>query len=481
MTQAETAWVKRREVLNEAYSPKLLRLGGVCDRLAHFHERYSSFFSSGVHNLIEVSKHYLHGLFQSGKKNMERIEEVVCGSVYENLQNFISDSLWQERPLLTEIGKDANNLLGGQEDSCLLVDESGFPKKGTKSVGVKRQWCGEVGKVENCQVGVFMSLCRGNHAVPINYRLFLPQEWTDDQARCDKAKIPLKHQEYKSKHQLALEMVVEARQNNLSYNWIGADAFYGESPWLLRQLDELGEIFLIDVHKSQHVYLEDPNPIVPSNESKVGKVGRKFTRLRSQTDSVGVDKYVSQQPESSWQKMVIRDSTKGELEVEILHAQVWLWDSKLQEKEGHLWHLVVRREENSPDTLKYSLSNAPLDTSVERLAYMQAQRYWIERTFQDGKNECGMGDYQIRGWTGWHHHMAMVLLAMLFLTEERLLHKESIKLLSCSDIVQLLKTILPRRDITVAEVLRQIKIRHKKRQSSIDSARRKRKQKEKRE
>jgi SRSO17 transposase len=454
-------------------SPALLCLVTVCERLADFHDRYSSFFSSGVHDLSEVSGHYLHGLFLSGKKNMERIEEVVCGSVYENLQNFISDSPWQEKPLLTQIGKDANNLLGGQEDSCLLLDESGFPKKGTKSVGVKRQWCGEVGKVENCQVGVFMSLCRGNNAVPINYRLFLPQDWTDDQVRCYKAKIPLKHQEYKSKHQLALEMVVEARQNNLSYNWIGADGFYGESPWLLRQLDDLDETFLIDVHKSQHVYLQDPKPIVPSNESKVGKVGRKFTRLMSQTDSVGVDKHVSQQPDSSWQKMVIRDSTKGELEVEILHTQVWVWSSQLQEKEGHLWHLVVRREVNAPETIKYSLSNAPSDTSVERLAYMQAQRYWIERTFQDAKNGCGMGDYQVRGWIGWHHHMAMVLLAMLFMTEERLLHKESIELLSCTDIIQLLKTILPRRDITVAEVLRQIAIRHKKRLSSINSAYRK--------
>jgi SRSO17 transposase len=426
-----------------------------------------------------VSRDYLHGLFQSEKKNMERIEEVVCGSVYENLQNFISDSPWQERPLLTQIGKDANNLLGGQEDSFLLLDETGYPKKGTKSVGVKRQWCGEVGKVENCQVGVFMTLCRGNHAVPINYRLFLPQDWIDDHARCRQAKIPLKNQEYKSKHQLALDMVVEARENNLSYNWIGADGFYGESPWLLRQLDDLGETFLIDVHKSQHVYLEAPKPIVPSNESKAGKVGRKFTRLRSQTDSVGVDKYVSQQPESSWQKIVTRDSTKGELEVEILHARVWIWESKLQETEGRLWHLIVRREVNAPDTIKYSLSNAPSDTSVERLAYMQAQRYWIERTFQDAKNECGMGDYQVRSWIGWHHHMAMVLLAMLFMTEERLLHKESIKLLSFTDIVQLLKTILPRRDITVTEVLRQIGIRHKKRQTSIDSARRK--QQEKRE
>ncbi len=135
-----------------------------------------------------------------------------------------------------------------------------------------------------------------------------------------------------------------------------------------------------------------------------------------------------------------------------------IWDGK--ENKPHLWHLIVRRELKSPEKLKYSLSNATLDTSTERLAYMQAQRFWIERSFQDAKSQCGMSDYQARSWRSWHHHMAMILLVMLFFLEERLLHKEDCPLLSCGDIIVL--------HISEEEVFRQMQIRHEKRQASID-------------
>ncbi|XOF33648.1 MAG: hypothetical protein ACL93V_16900 [Candidatus Electrothrix sp. YB6] len=132
--------------------------------------------------------------------------------------------------------------------------------------------------------------------------------------------------------------------------------------------------------------------------------------------------------------------------------------------------LVVRREVKSPKKIKYSLSNAESNTSTRRLAYMQAQRYWVERPFQDAKNECGMGDYQARGWLAWHHHMTMVMMAMLFMVEQRLYHQVGVPLLSCADITTLLKSILPRRDVNEDEVIRQLRQRHEKRQASIDFA-----------
>lgn len=138
-----------------------------------------------------------------------------------------------------------------------------------------------------------------------------------------------------------------------------------------------------------------------------------------------------------------------------------------------VWHLVVRREIDSPTEIKYSLSNADPETTVKRLAYMQAQRYWVERPFQDAKNECGMGDYQARGWLAWHHHMTMVMMAMLFMIEQRLHYQLEIPLLSCTDITTLLRSILPRRDVTMDEILRQLEKRHKKRQASTDYARKK--------
>ena len=177
---------------------------------------------------------------------------------------------------------------------------------------------------------------------------------------------------------------------------------------------------------------------------------------------------MAEQPQQFWQRLSLRDTTKGKLIVDILHKRVWLWDGK--EPKAHKWHLIVRREVGSPKKVKYSLSNAPADTETERLAYMQGQRYWIERSFQDAKNQCGMTDYQVRGWRGWHHHMTMVMLAMLFILEERLLHEETDPLLSCADVANLLECFLPRRDITEEEVFRQMEVRHRKRQASIESA-----------
>ena len=188
-------------------------------------------------------------------------------------------------------------------------------------------------------------------------------------------------------------------------------------------------------------------------------------------DQCGLIRWVRKQAPGAWKRIAIRDSSKGKIFVDILHRIIWLWDGK--ETEARRWHLVVRREIDSPEEIKYSLSNAPLDTPTERLAFMQAQRYWVERPFQDAKNQCGMGDYQARGWFAWHHHMSMVLLAMLFMLEQRLQHQPDIPLLSCPDVATLLKSVLPRKDITEEEVLRQLEVRHRKRQASIDAAYRK--------
>jgi SRSO17 transposase len=178
-------------------------------------------------------------------------------------------------------------------------------------------------------------------------------------------------------------------------------------------------VFLADVHKDQRIYPVDPDPVVLPLQSKKG---RKPSRLKAQTAAVRVDKWVAQQSEDDWQRLSLRNTTNGKLIVDVLHKQVWLWDG--EESRAHPWHLIVRREVKSPGKLKYSLSNAPTDMSTDRLAYTQAQRFWIERSFQDAKNQCGMSDYQARGWRSWHHHMAMVLLVMLFFLEERILHKE---------------------------------------------------------
>jgi len=445
-------------------------VAGVARRFQSFHERYCKSFVTSTSYVMEVAGQYLQGLIQAPKKNMERMAEKVVDTNDQRLQHFVSNSPWEERAVIDQIAQDGNSHLGCKPNSALYIDETGFEKKGKESVGVQRQWVGRLGKVENSQCGVFAALGCEEHVQPIDFRLYLPKSWTEDTKRCVKAGVPKEQRVFKRKHDLALEMVAYARGQGMDFNWVGIDGLYGSDPEFLRSLEQMQEIFVADVHKDQEIYLEDPAPIVPARK---GKRGRKPQRLKAQSASIRVDKWADSQPIDQWKSVPLRESTKGELVVEILHGYVWLWDGK--EREARKWHLIVRREPNAQTKRKFTLCNAPQDTSIERLAYMQGQRYWIERAFQDAKDQCGMADYQVRGWRGWHHHMTMVMLAMLFILEERLLNKATTPLLSAADVVKLLDHFLPKRDITEEEILRQMHIRHKKRQSSIDSAYRKQK------
>jgi SRSO17 transposase len=255
------------------------------------------------------------------------------------------------------------------------------------------------------------------------------------------------------------------RRLGVRFSWVGMDGLYGKDPALLRALEADGETFLADVHKDQHIYLEDPRAVVPT--SSHGR-GRRPTRAVAQGEKMRIDEWTQAQPDSAWTRVRLRDSTKGALRVEVLHQRVWLWDAK--ETQARHWHLIVRREIKARDEIKYSLSNAPEHTPLLRLTQMQGQRYWVERSFQDGKSQAGLDHYQARGWKAWHHHMALVMMAMLFMLKERIEHQQDYPLLSCADIETLLAHFLPRRDVGVEEVIRQMQVRHQKRQASIDSA-----------
>ena len=434
-------------------------------RFQNFSKRFEAHFRRWTRSVAVQAQQYLQGLMQARRKNMERMEEVVPDCDYQSLQHFLSNSEWDARAVLDQVAVEANRHLGGAADSCLLLDESSFEKKGQKSVGVARQWSGRLGKVDNCQVAVFAALAQGRSSTLIDTRLYLPKEWVEDRKRCLAAGVPACEVVLKSKVDLAFEMVLRARQNGVRFGWVVADGGYGKDPSFLRRLADHGEVFVAEVHRDQQIYLEDPAPCLPEKKTTRGK---EPTCLQAQSASQRVDSWVQAQPSERWQKVVVRCGSRGELRVEALHHRVWLWDGN--EQKGRFWHLVATREVGSSDKVKYALSNASAEISLQWLVQIQRQRFWIERSFEDGKSESGLADYQVRGWRAWHHHIALVLMAMLFMLEEQLLHKESHPLLSCSDIEVLLAHFLPRRDVTVEEVVRQMTARHAARQKAIESA-----------
>jgi SRSO17 transposase len=251
------------------------------------------------------------------------------------------------------------------------------------------------------------------------------------------------------------------------FGWVNVDAGYGKDPAFLRALDDLGETFVAGVHASQRFWADCPWPAVP----RPGGRGRTAKRPRAVGQAVSVAAWTAAQPPAAWRPMALRAGTKGEVRVEFLHARVYLWDG--EEPTPLLWHLLVRRAldaKGQPQDLDYAVSNAPADMPATRLVAQASARYFIERSFQDAKSHLGLADYQVRGWRGWHHHVALVMLAMVFELRERMLHAETAPLLSCADVVALLVHFLPRRATTAEAVLEQLRHRHRQRQASIDSA-----------
>jgi SRSO17 transposase len=430
-----------------------------------FGDKFGELFRSGNHSVVKTAQQYLCGLMQAEKRNMERMAEAVPDSDEQVLQNFLTHSSWNYRAVMDRVASNADALIGAEIGTGLYIDESAFQKKGEHSVGVARQWNGRLGKQDNCQVGVFGALGRADRASLIDARLYLPKEWTDDPRRCDHADVPRAEQVHRTKLELAQEIIRNARRIGVRFEWVGMDGLYGNSLELLKSLQAQGETFLAEILSNRHIYLIDPAPYLPPQS-----LGRPRIHYHSDAQPIEVRKWIKKQPASRWWKKTLRNTTKGDLVVEVLHQRVWLWDK--HSPTAHCWHLIVRRELESPGTLKYSLSNAPAQTSAAKLAQMQAQRFWIERAFQDAKSHIGMAQYQARQWPSWHRHMALVMMAMQFMLQARLKHIDTHPLLSCYDIQVLLATTLPDRRSNQEEVLRQMQVRHEKRQALIEAANR---------
>ena len=388
------------------------------------------------------------------RRNIDRVVEAVPQTTYFPLYRFVSGEDWDDQALSQQIARRANDMLGPWKRQGLIIDPSAFLKKGDYSVGVGRQWAGCAGKRDNCQLGVFASLCAAGKSILIDKRLYLPRPWTEDQERMKKAKIPEENRTYKSTAELALELVKQADLNGLRYGWIGMDGEFGKSPWLMAELNRMGKTFLIDIHKSQHVYQRHP---------QLRTLHKKHhQKMSTLPKPKRVDEIVSRIDNRKWGKLRIRETSKGVLEVEFLHMRVWVKDD---EDKPCRRHLIVRRERNKKGDweYKYSLSNAPMKTRKARLAYWQCMRYWVEHGIKECKDGLGLAEYQVRRWRGWHNHMTLTMLAALFLLEERLVLGKSVPLLTLNDMTELIKALLPDRRTDLKEAAKLMHRRHRAR------------------
>lgn len=402
----------------------------------------------------EWSGVYLQGLLgETQRKTVERMA-LELGQNVRDMQHFVGQSRWQTEPgKVVHQGLVAQNL--GEADGVMLIDESGNVKQGKDSVGVAAQYCGSVGKVANSQVGVHLGYVSRQGYTLLDSQLFMPADWFEETYRVRRQACGVPSDlSYRTKPEIGLELVRAALKRNeqleepLLFQWVAADALYGDSPTFRDGVTALNKWYFTEIKATSLVWLNRPEVYLPPWKGR----GRRPTRLRLSEPSPkprAVAAIAAQIPARAWSRATIKEGSKGPLVCEFAFLQVVECRAGLPGPE--LW-LVIRRNLDNPTELKFYFSNAPADTPLLELVRLSGLRWPIEIIFEESKGELGFDHYETRSWLGWHHHMWLVSLAHHFLVHLRLKFKVKAPALTLYQVRLLLTSVLPkpRFDPTVA-------------------------------
>jgi SRSO17 transposase len=389
------------ELLGDAEVP----LDALRDLLPHLQDFLQPFVSHlQRQEQRQHAHHYVQGLLSNlDDKNAEAIA-YLHDQERLPLQNFLGQSPWDYRPLLAQLVEQVADDLG-QDDGILVFDPSAFAKKGTESVGVQRQWCGRLGKIDNCQVGIYLGYVSHHEHALVDFRLYLPREWARDRQRRKKAGVP-REVRFRTRHELALEML-DTQGALLPHSWISGDDEMGRCSRFREQLRARDERYLLAVPSNTLVRDLNAPPPPYCGRGRYPRVP--FMR---------VDRWAAAKPESAWRTIEVRDGEKGPVVVQML---VGLVEARTEGRaSGETEVLVVFRERQGDGSWKhdYLLSNAEETTTPSEFARVFKGQHRIEECLERAKGEAGLADYQVRNWVGWHHHQTLSLLATWFLTKE---------------------------------------------------------------
>ena len=353
---------------------------------------------------------YMSGLFSDVKRKNAETIAYFHDQNRQAMQKFIGQSPWDGRPMIGELVRQIGAEIG-EPDGVLVFDPSAFRKQGKESVGVARQWCGRFGKIDNCQVGVYLGyVSRKEHALA-DVRLYLNEEWAKDRRRRKKCGVP-REIRFRTRHALSLEMLAE-HGKTLPHGWIAGDDEMGRSSAFRRDLRALNERYLLAVPSNTLVRDLEADP--PEYAGR----GR-----RPEVPFVRVDRWREALPEDAWITIDVRDASRGPLTVQAVKTRVQAKTDR--RRNGPEETLVILREEQSDGTMKhdYYLSNAPPGTALSEFARVAKAEHRIEECLGRAKSDAGLAQYQVRNWIGWHHHQTLSLLAAWFLTQEDLRGKK---------------------------------------------------------
>ena len=362
---------------------------------------------------------YVRGLLLDGeRKSIEPMAQRLPEGNVQAMQQFIGQSPWDWKPVWEKLGQRMTAEL--EADPAWVIDDTGFPKQGTHSVGVERQYSGTLGKTGNCQVAVSVHHVGEQGNVPLGWRLYLPESWAKDAERRKQAGIP-EEIVFRKKWELALEIIDQIRGWGVPDQVVLADAGYGDATELREGLDQRGLAYAVGITPQLGVWLKPPKLIVP--EAK--PMGRPPSAVRYGTQRPVMAQEAARQAKG-WKKVRWREGTKGWLESRFWAARVQTshryQDGKAPGKE--VWLLVEWPESEDAPT-KYSLCDLPASYSLRRLVRLIKCRWKIEQDYHQLKEELGLDHYEGRNWQGWHHHVTMVMVAHAFLTLETLRAKKN--------------------------------------------------------
>jgi SRSO17 transposase len=401
MTMERRFALRFQELMEGAVVPPQ-QLAGLSSRL----EQFVVPFAKSL-NRIEQRRHcreYVTGLVSViDRKNVESIA-YLHDQERRQLQKFIGECPWNDRPLIRELARQVGQEIG-DANAVLVFDPLAFAKKGKESVGVQRQWCGRLGKVENCQVGVYLAYASVHEHALVDVRLFLPEEWARDKARRRKCGVP-KAVKFHTRHELALEMLDE-HGASLPHRWIAGDDEMGRCTVFRKALRTRGEQYLLAVPSNTRMRDLNAPPPAPTR-------GRWTRKAPFQN----VCKWAAALPAKAWEEFTVRDGEKGPITVAAVQTRVQVCsETRRRDLEETL---VATRELQADGTFKhdYYFGFAPPETPLREFVRVAKAEHRVEECLQRAKGEAGLADYEVRNWRGWHHHQTLALMATWFLTRE---------------------------------------------------------------
>ena len=382
------------------------------DELAGFHENFADCFRRS-----ESREHfykYMAGQFSElERKSIEPIALNIENGNVRAMQHFISNTEWDESKIISKYRNMINDDLG-DADGAIIFDESGFAKKGGHSAGVAKQYCGSIGKVDNCQVGVFGAYASPHGYSLIDKRLYLPEKWFGNafEAKRKKCKIP-EETEFKTKPQLAVEMFNDiAQENAVPFKYVLADSVYGENPDFINAVESLpGKTYFVSVGSETSFWLRQPATIEKQYKYN-GKIRTKKVLVSGEKAPVSAKNLAKNINNYFWYKRTVSEGTKGPITYEFTKRRVVLANKGLPQKT--VWLIIKRTISDNPE-YSYFISNAMLSTRLSTFVWLSGLRWAIEQCFEETKSELGMDQYEVRKFPGWHHHILTCMLAHFFL------------------------------------------------------------------